>query len=750
MPTKQHSFTHLQHLSQTMDMQRANRGYVDINRRHCKLKLVDFHIHENLAYHRTEGLSKKHLVARRGKPFKVTLVFCDGPWNPRTENLVLEVLLGNLSKRIHVQISDSSFDLHHWSATLYPGNRTPSTVTIHICSPVLSAVAQYNLLVHFENRYGRRSYVIGSFVLLCNPWLKDDPVFMPTKDQLEEYIISDYGMVYMGTELNVCQRPWTYGQYEPGVLEACLQLLEVSLQHCANQDKDNVLRGDPVYLSRVLCAMVNCDDDLGILQGKWSGTFDGGVKPTEWSGSADILHQWVSSNCRPVRYGQCWVFASVLCTVMRVLGIPSRVVTVFNAGHDGNANTQIEEVYSTTGEKLNLSKDSIWNFHVWVESWMKRPDLGEMFDGWQVVDPTPQEKSAGIYVCGPCPVAAIQQRCLKAPYDAPFIYASVDADVIRLIVRNGLVVGRKVDSECVGALIYTKGIGTDKPENLTNSYKMKKYGQMRSMRCEYNGRGEPSARLMRSSWSNGGDALMCYASRAMVHNEGSGRGEAGDEAASNLEVSIKIEGKPTVGDSIRLCVMVKNTTTRPRALMEHVNAQVKEYNSNPKESFWKTYKELYLQPLESLAVRHTIPLSEYESAVAADGIVNLAVVMKDTVTEERVLEIQEFNLSSPKIDVEIEGGDSIVVNRQYSAKLTFTNRFNTTLTGAVLKVEGFGLLKGSCEARMSSLNQYEKIEKKVSLMATSPGTKVLMATFSHSNNPTAVSRSFHKVTVNAS
>lgn len=40
--------------------------------------------------------------------------------------------------------------------------------------------------------------------------------------------------------------------------------------------------------------------------------------------------------------------------------------------------------------------------------------------------------------------------------------------------------------------------------------------------------------------------------------------------------------------------------------------------------------------------------------MAADGIVNLAVVMKDTVTEERVLEIQEFNLSSPKIDVEVQ------------------------------------------------------------------------------------------------
>lgn len=45
---------------------------------------------------------------------------------------------------------------------------------------------------------------------------------------------------------------------------------------------------------------------------------------------------------------------------MRVLGIPSRVVTVFNAAHDGNANQKIEEFYSSTGEKLNLSKDSIW------------------------------------------------------------------------------------------------------------------------------------------------------------------------------------------------------------------------------------------------------------------------------------------------------------------------------------------------------------------------------------------------------
>lgn len=35
------------------------------------------------------------------------------------------------------------------------------------------------------------------------------------------------------------------------------------------------------------------------------------------------------------------------------------------------------------------------NFHCWVESWMARPDLAAGYDGWQALDPTPQEKSEG-------------------------------------------------------------------------------------------------------------------------------------------------------------------------------------------------------------------------------------------------------------------------------------------------------------------------------------------------------------------
>lgn len=33
---------------------------------------------------------------------------------------------------------------------------------------------------------------------------------------------------------------------------------------------------------------------------------------------------------------------------------------------------------------------------MWVECWMARTDIGNGMDGWQVLDPTPQERSGGV------------------------------------------------------------------------------------------------------------------------------------------------------------------------------------------------------------------------------------------------------------------------------------------------------------------------------------------------------------------
>ena len=83
-------------------------------------------------------------------------------------------------------------------------------------------------------------------------------------------------------------------------------------------------------MSRAISAMVNDIDDRGVLSGNWSGKYEvkflgyisnsthiklkDGTAPTDWTGSASILEQYVANRGRPVKYGQCWVFSGVVAT----------------------------------------------------------------------------------------------------------------------------------------------------------------------------------------------------------------------------------------------------------------------------------------------------------------------------------------------------------------------------------------------------------------------------------------------------
>lgn len=68
--------------------------------------------------------------------------------------------------------------------------------------------------------------------------------------------------------------------------------------------------------------------------------------------------------------------------VCRALGLPSRVVSNLVSAHDANSTLTVDKYYSETMEELgfdpnneNTNADSIWNYHVWNDVWMARPDL---------------------------------------------------------------------------------------------------------------------------------------------------------------------------------------------------------------------------------------------------------------------------------------------------------------------------------------------------------------------------------------
>lgn len=136
------------------------------------------------------------------------------------------------------------------------------------------------------------------------------------------------------------------------MVDICLKLLDMSHKHLEDPAEDVSARRDPSYVGRVVSAMVghesrrpvqtgqqggrldpgrnvsiltrikndvfvfkiNSEDDNGVLEGQWGGPYFGGVTPTHWNGSHDILRKWFNIGCHPVKYGQCWVFAGVMCS----------------------------------------------------------------------------------------------------------------------------------------------------------------------------------------------------------------------------------------------------------------------------------------------------------------------------------------------------------------------------------------------------------------------------------------------------
>ena len=83
-----------------------------------------------------------------------------------------------------------------------------------------------------------------------------------------------------------------------------------------------------------------------VLEGRWdfiNDNFDDGTHPSVWENSHEILQKFYRTY-KPVKYGQCWVFAAIYQACCRALGIPSRIITNFGTVVDKNGNL-MHDVY---------------------------------------------------------------------------------------------------------------------------------------------------------------------------------------------------------------------------------------------------------------------------------------------------------------------------------------------------------------------------------------------------------------------
>ncbi|XP_076028147.1 protein-glutamine gamma-glutamyltransferase 2-like [Genypterus blacodes] len=656
------------------------------------IERCDLNISRNNSSHHTEKTGAERLVVRRGQPFiiNIHLTPFSPPFITGTTSFTLTVETGPLPRKdsgtqVCFGLLDSTVDTE-WSAAA-TADPTKDVVSVSISSSPQAPIGLYSLTLEQE---GHKTSV-GQFYLLFNAWCLRDSVHMQSETKRQEYVLAQHGLVYRGTDKRIKGAPWNFGQFEPDILDICLKILDSNPKYVSDADQDYFSRSSPVYVTRVLSAMINSNDDRGVVVGKWGECTDG-VHPGKWIGSGDILRQWAKSG--PVRYGQCWVFAAVACTVSRALGIPCRVVTNFGSAHDTNADLVIENLYNEEGE--NLSEDSIWNFHVWVESWMTRSDLRPEFDGWQVSDPTPQEKSEDVFCCGPASLKAIKAGDLTMQYDTPFIFAEVNADVVDMVrLSTGEFVKFSESTKSVGRFISTKSVGSDKRHDLTHKYK----------------------------YPEGSKEERQVYEKAVHRNKLQQRGEE-----PGLHLKIKLADNMIVGSDFEVKALLTNNCMVPKTCNFLFFARAVSYDNKRGQSCGFTSEKVEVPPGEVMRLSLTLQYDTYGPLITSDKLIQVSAITIDKQTDDYRKAEKTIVLDEPDIEIMLVG--AAVVHQPVTAELSLLNTLPQPLHDCSFTVEGVGLTDGKpIILRIDAVGPKQEAKTSVDLIPSSAGSNVLMVNF---------------------
>ncbi|XP_023655948.1 coagulation factor XIII A chain-like isoform X2 [Paramormyrops kingsleyae] len=631
------------------------RGPAPPRQEFLQVTQVDMLWEKNMADHHTQVFSGPHLIIRRGQEFQVKITF-NRAYDPDKDKFELEFRIGsspNLSEKTIAVVSSFPRKRKLWQSHLL--KNTGSTVLMGITPSASCIVGKYSMYVVVITSAGRFRDKDHSqeVYILFNPWAPHDTVFMPDDHEREEYVLNQVGMLYCGDSQNVLSRPWNYGQFEMGILDACVFIMDEAIIPL-------IYRGDPIKIMRRISAKLNSQDDDGVLVGNWSDDYTFGTAPTSWTGSVEILLSYASSGI-PVCFAQCWVFAGVFNTILRCLGIPSRTVTGYKSAHDNNGNLKTNIIVDQSGRlNMDCTTDSIWSYHCWNEVYMARPDLPVGFGGWQVVDSTPQDNTDGFRRCGPAPVYAIKQGMICYPFDAPYMFSEVNSDVIVYQrEQDNKLTKLFVDHDFVGEKVLTKQIGQDIWCDITNQYK-------------YPAESSDKQEALRIAESYG-------CSR-----------DQGDLSKADVKIKATLPDVE-IGKDFKLSVELKNLGESLYNIDVSVSGNVIYYTGVLGPQFKFKNFPVKVDPSKTVTEHVAVKAEEYMSKLLDQCSLSFLVMAEIKETGQVVTTLQYMTLQAPKLELKMSGSHKL--KEEMTVTMKFTNSLKFDLENITVKMEGPGVFR---------------------------------------------------------
>ncbi|KAK9527400.1 hypothetical protein VZT92_013967 [Zoarces viviparus] len=640
----------------------------------------------NKPRHYTNDYDISHLVVRRGQLFHMEVTFS----RPLTDSddFQVEFLIGSnptASKGSLVAVTFGHRRGGSWSGQIL--ERRGTSVRLGITPTATAIVGRFRTYVAIVAGGGMqrtRRNPDTDLYLLFNAWCPQDTVYLGNEAERREYVLNDYGVIHQGTLKSVVDRSWIYGQFERGVLDACIYILDQSEMPIYD-------RGNIIKVVRKGSAMVNAQDDKGVLVGNWSNNYSMGRSPTSWTGSIQILLQYANTGTS-VSFAQCWVFAGVFNTFLRAIGIPARIVTNFNSAHDNTGNLKTDLIFNKDGsaDERN-SRDSIWNYHCWNEVWITRQDLPAQFHGWNVVDSTPQETSDGLYRCGPASVYAIKTGQLFHPYDAGFVFAEVNSDVIfHQRTQYGTLEVTETLTDLIGEALYTKAVNSNGYTDITHTYKYRE------------GSADDKATMARA------EQYGC---------------ERDHSELPENQLSITLIAEPVmVGEDVSLQVNFHNQGDLNKTVNAHLTASVVFYTGVVAEHF-KALDFVAQVPTNQTKTKVLrIPAEEYFPHLGSQ--VSLRFILTGQTDNQSVTGMKVLNLKTPSLNVSVEGPKR--VGQVMYVTVSFTNEINFRLEKVKLSLAGPGMLSDT-DHYYSSIEPLGSITWTVEFHPRLSGSRTLVA-----------------------
>lgn len=645
---------------------------------------VGFYPVENSTNHRTEKYEQvtihKNPVFRRSNSFFMVVEAGNRPLDLNKDDVRLIFEFGSFAsvpkgtKVVIPIVNKSRLDNPHeqWDVLIHR-EAGPNTI-LHVQIGSNAAVGLWKCKIESvvkSDPYQSKSLHVCQrpIFIIFNPYSKNDSTYYPNHGELEEYIQNDIGKIWKGSYKQYNGRHWLYGQFEDFVLPACCYILDKSGLKPGE-------RSNPVRVARAISAMVNSVDDNGVLEGKWSAPYNHGTAPWDWNNSAKIIEQYMNQNGSPVKYGQCWVFSAVTVTICRALGLPCRSISNFVSAHDTNHSLTIDKYFNEAGDELTAQDnpefgyDSIWNFHVWNDIWMARPDLPSGYGGWQAIDSTPQEASDNAYQCGPAPVEAVRRGEIGLGYDVPFLFSEVNADICHFVEDKSSPWGfkrTKLNNYHVGRLILTKAVGyldeegEKDAEDITWQYK--------------NPEGTIDERLAVFNAVRGVEKTKRFYE---IPNK-----EQEDVQMELVDLEIERYGSP-----FKARVTLENRSNQDRTLKAMLSCSSIFYTGVTANPIKKAQGEFVLGPRQKDTLALTVYPVDYMGRLVDYCMMKIYTLIKVKETNQTWSEEDDFVLEKPKLKITVL--NRLQLGRSGQIQVSFMNPLDVPLTQCRITLDGSG------------------------------------------------------------